>query len=596
MNQTVMQHPMDNAAAPAPVDFVTHLRGLAVQRPNDRALITVTDQAGASVDSPISYRQLDQRVRALAAQLQTACAPGERALIMMEGGDSYVVAFFACLYAGLIAVPMFPPESTRNKHLRRLLGIVRDSQARCILTHRSVQALLASITEGLAGEGIHKLQWIAVDTEPGGDTVTADAIHDVEVETLAARWQARAPLPSDIAFLQYTSGSTSEPKGVMVTHGALMANMRAIQEGLSVGENDVFVSWLPLNHDMGLIGGLLQPIHRGIPVVLMSTRYFLERPLRWLEAISRHRGTISGGPDFAYRLCVDRINERQLAALDLSSWSVAFSGAEPVRAETLESFCAHFAPAGFPSTSVYPCYGLAEATLFVTGGRRGHGLVAKAFDEAQLAVRQVRPVALEAQGRAIHPSDDEQAVSARLVGCGCTASGHQLRIVEPVSQVLLPPDAIGEIWARGPSVARGYWNRLEASQATFVERDGHTWLRTGDLGFVHDGELFVAGRIKDMIIVRGLNLHPQDVERAVEGEVEAVRKGRVAVFGVPGPHGEGIGLAAEVSRGMQKRVPPQALVDALSEAVSELCGEPLSVVMLLNPGGMPKTRDRKSVV
>ena len=540
-----------------PLDFVTHLRELAVQRPDDNALIVVCDQGGVNVDTPVSYRLLDRRIRALAARLQQAFEPGDRALIVLDNGDDYVVSFFACLYAGLVAVPVFPPESTRKQHLGRLAGIAADSQARCILTHSAVQSLTSAAADAFAA-----LSTLAVDTigEEGADL-----------------WAVHAPAASDIAFLQYTSGSTSAPKGVMVTHGSLMANMRAIEEGLSVGAQDVFVSWLPLNHDMGLIGGLLQPIHRGIPVVLMSPRYFLERPLRWLEAISRHRGTISGGPDFAYRLCVERVTSTQIQQLDLSSWVVAFSGAEPVRADTFEAFTAHAAPAGFSAGAVYPCYGLAEATLFVTGGQRGAGLVAHGFSVEGLTERIASRV----------------ASGTTLVGCGRTVSEHRVDIVDPESLAVLAAGQIGEIWASGPSLGRGYWRKPEATRETFVERGGRTWLRTGDLGFWHEGQLYVAGRIKDMIIVRGHNLYPQDLERAVESTVNAVRKGRIAAFAVEGAQGEGIGLAAEVSRSTQKRVKPELLVEALSAAVSELCGEPLSVVLLLNPGGMPKTTSGK---
>jgi len=543
-----------------PVDFVSHLRDMAARRPGDTALIAVTDRDGAPLDTPISYSLLDERVRGLAARLQQSYARGERALIMLDNSDDYVVSFFACLYAGLIAVPVFPPESTRKRHLGKLEGIAADAGACCVLTHAAIKASIAGVAEAFADVPL-----IAVD-EIGAED--------------AARWAPHVPAASDIAFLQYTSGSTSAPKGVMVTHANLMANMRAIEEGLSVGQGDTFASWLPLNHDMGLIGGLLQPLHRGIPVVLMSPRYFLERPVRWLEAISRHRATISGGPDFAYRLCLERVSEAQLQKLDLSSWTLAFSGAEPVRADTLRDFRAQFAPAGFAPGAVYPCYGLAESTLFVTGGQRGVGMVAQDFSSRSLA-------------RGVVETGAESDESTTLVGCGRTVSGHAVRIVDPASLAVCGAGGIGEIWATGPSIGSGYWNKPEVSNKTFVEHDGARWLRTGDLGFLHDGQLYVAGRIKDMIIVRGHNLYPQDIERLIESEVDIVRKGRVAAFAVDGPGGEGIGLAAEISRSTQKLVKPEALVETLSAAVSEQFGEPLSVVMLLNPGGMPKTTSGK---
>lgn len=545
-----------------PATLVARLRQLARTRPGDHALITVKAQGEAVVDTVYTYADLDQRVRVLAAGLQTRFAVGDRALLLLDNDEHYVTAFLACLYAGLVAVPVFPPESTRAQHVNRLLAIASDCQPACLLSSAAMLPLLAQAGASLDGIGA-----LAVD----------DATWTEGLDEKASAWREHEPRPSDLAFLQYTSGSTATPKGVMVSHGNLAANEWAIEEGLSVGAEDVFVSWLPLFHDMGLIGGLLQPIHRGIPVVLMSPAFFLERPLRWLQAISRHRGTISGGPDFAYRLCVERVSEEQLRALDLSSWRLAFSGAEPVRHDTLRDFIDRFGAAGFPATSVYPCYGLAEATLFVTGGLRGQGLVAQGFSPERL--RQGKVVADEA--------------GPLLVSCGCPVSGHGVEIVSTDTLTPLPDGEVGEIWAWGPSLGQGYWRRPRETEETFVERGGRRWLRTGDLGFRHGGNLYVAGRLKDLIIVRGHNLYPQDLERVIEAEVDAVRKGRVTAFSVEGVEGEGIGVAVEVSRSLQKLVPVDALVEALSRAVSEVCGEPLSVALLLNPGALPKTSSGK---
>lgn len=537
-----------------PRNMVERLRGLAAMRPGDIALITVNVQG----DTLIDYATLELRVRALAAKLQARFAPGDRALLLLDNDAHYVAAFFACLYAGLIAVPVFPPESAREQHLARLLAIAADSQARCVLTS---SAILDAI--GTAAKVFGVAEPLAVDT--------VDHVH-------AHRWTEHQPRDTDIAFLQYTSGSTAAPKGVMVSHGNLMANERAVEEGLSIGADDVFVSWLPLYHDMGLIGGLLQPVHRGISVVLMSPAFFLERPRRWLDAISRHRGTISGGPDFAYRLCVERIKEGQLCGLDLSSWRIAFSGAEPVRHDTLEAFVEHFAPAGFAASSVYPCYGLAEATLFVTGGRRGAGFIVRRFSAEGLA-----------RGSAV-----SDAQGSTLVGCGFTAAGQRVEILDPDTLACLEDGRVGEIWASGPNIAQGYWRCQEETAETFIQRDGQRWLRTGDLGFVHDGQLFIAGRYKDLIILRGQNVYPQDIERAIEAEVEVARKGRVAAFAVETPAGgEGVGVAVEVSRGLQKLVKSETLVEALSQAVSAACREPVAVAVLLNPGALPKTSSGK---
>ncbi|HAV45270.1 MAG TPA: non ribosomal peptide synthase [Halomonas sp.] len=554
------------------ISYVEHLSRLSQERPGDRALVTVNAQGETILD----YATLERRSRALASELQQRFPVGERALILLDNDEHYVVAFLACLYAGVIAVPVFPPESAKQQHLARLFAIADDSQAACVLTSSAVIELVAA-----AGKDFGSAELIPVDALD---------------ERRAECWVEHHPQRDDIAFLQYTSGSTATPKGVMVSHGNLMANERAIETGFSIGADDVFVSWLPLYHDMGLIGGLLQPLYRGIPVVLMSPSFFLQRPVRWLEAISRHRGTVSGGPDFAYRLCLERIRDDQLKALDLSSWRVAFSGAEPVRHDTLTGFIERFRPAGFAADAAGPCYGLAEATLLVSCNSRGTGVVGTAFSQQSLA-----------EGKAASAVEGNT-----LVGCGTPEPGHTIDIVDPEGLHSLTEGDVGEIWVNGPSVAHGYWQNPEATAQAFVTRDGvrwqrtdgsdaqnhdardDRWLRTGDLGFLHEGQLYIAGRIKDLIILRGHNVYPQDIESAIEAEVEAVRKGRVAAFAVTTPEGaEGIGVAAEVSRGIQKLVPAEKLIEALSEAVGSACHEPLSVALLLNPGGLPKTSSGK---
>ncbi|MDQ7733307.1 condensation domain-containing protein [Halomonas sp. SpR1] len=579
--QTAFSNPSCNDANYNDVfrSYVEHLSRLARERPSDRALIVVNAQGEITLD----YATLERRSRALASELQQRFPAGERALILLDNDEHYVVAFFACLYARVIAVPVFPPESAKQQHLARLLAIAADSQAACVLTSTTIIDVVASASKGFGS----------------AELIPVDAVD----ESRAEHWVEHRPKRDDIAFLQYTSGSTATPKGVMVSHGNLMANERAIETGFSIGADDVFVSWLPLYHDMGLIGGLLQPIYRGIPAVLMSPTFFLQRPVRWLEAISRHRGTISGGPDFSYRLCLERIRDEQLEALDLSSWRVAFSGAEPVRHATLTGFIERFHPAGFAADTAAPCYGLAEATLLVSCNSRGTGVVGTAFSQQSLA-----------EGKAASAVEGNT-----LVGCGTPGPGHTVDIVDPEGLHSLPEGDVGEIWVNGPSVAHGYWQNPEATAKTFVTRDGVSWqrtgahdsdahdtnaqghdaqddrwLRTGDLGFLHQGQLYIAGRIKDLIILRGNNVYPQDIESAIEAEVEAVRKGRVAAFAVTTPEGaEGIGVAAEVSRGMQKLVPAEKLIEALSEAVGSACHEPLSVAILLNPGGLPKTSSGK---
>jgi amino acid adenylation domain-containing protein/non-ribosomal peptide synthase protein (TIGR01720 family) len=536
-----------------PGTLVEALQRRAVAEPERMALRFLSgDQATGEV---LDYRQLDQRARCIAAALQQRASVGDRAVLLFNSGPEYIASFFACLYAGVIAVPAYPPESNRHHHLQRLYSILDDAEPTLVLTATGIEAQLQSAL----GEQSGRL--LCVD-RLGMDL--ADAFQPVELSG------------EHIAFLQYTSGSTSLPKGVQVSHGNLVANEKLIRQGFGIEDRDVIVSWLPLYHDMGLIGGLLQGIWSGVPVVLMSPQYFLERPVRWLEAISQFGGTVSGGPDFAYRLCCERISESAMARLDLSGWRLAFSGSEPIRKDSLDAFAAKFGACGFDSTSWFACYGLAEATLFVTGAHRGEGINAHELDAAALGANRA-----------------ESGSGAIAISSGYPQPEHDLMLVDPQDGIALGEGQVGEIWVSGPSIARGYWRNPEASARTFVERDGRTWLRTGDLGFLLAGELHVTGRLKDMLIVRGHNLYPQDIERTVETSVEVVRKGRVAAFAVQHQGHEGIGIAAEIGRRVQKMVPPDVLVRMIRQAVAEAHQESPAVVVLLNPGALPKTSSGK---
>lgn len=519
----------------------------------DRLALRFLDEQG---ETPLSYRELDARARAIARRLLAEAEPGARAVLLYPSGPDYVAAFFGCLYAGVIAVPAYPPESLRPQHLARLHGILADCAPRLVLTLGSLQETL----QQACGQGAEAPSVLATDDLP----VSTD-------------WQPCLPAPEQIAFLQYTSGSTATPKGVEVTHGNLAANEAAIRQGFHIGSDDVMVSWLPLYHDMGLIGGLLQAVYSGIPCVLMSPLHFLQRPLRWLQAVARYGGTVSGGPDFAYRLCAERLRDSAVAELDLSRWRVAFSGAEPIRPDTLDLFAERFAPAGFAPTSFMACYGLAEATLYVSGDAPGEGIGRRGFSRAALAV-----------GRAEVGSD------LQLAACGQACPGQQLLLVDADSGTLTPAGQVGEIWTSGPSVARGYWRNPAATAATFVERDGRRWLRTGDLGVLLDGELYVTGRLKDVLILRGQNLYPQDIELTVETAAPVLRKGRVAAFAVSDASGTpGIGIAAEVARNRLRDLDVGALVAGIRQAVAEVHGEAPQQVALLEPGGMPKTSSGK---
>ena len=541
-----------------PHSLVQALAQRAAQTPERIALRFLADAPGEQ--AVLSYRDLDQRARTIAAALQSQAGFGERAVLLFPSGPDYVAAFFGCLYAGVIAVPAYPPESSRQHHQERLLSIIDDAEPRLLLTVKALEDSLQGL-DALAGAKAPGL--LAVDSlDP----------------QLAAQWHEPVLEGSDIAFLQYTSGSTALPKGVQVSHGNLVANEQLIRHGFGIDLNpdDVIVSWLPLYHDMGLIGGLLQPIFSGVPCVLMSPGYFLARPLRWLQAISEYGGTISGGPDFAYRLCSERVSEAALAGLDLSRWRVAYSGSEPIRQDSLDTFAEKFAACGFTASSFFASYGLAEATLFVSGSRRGQGIGALELDAEAFAANRAEP----GQGSV-------------LMSCGYPQPGHAVCIVDPQRLEVLEDNRVGEIWAGGPSIALGYWRNPEASARTFVERDGQTWLRTGDLGFMRDGEVFVTGRLKDMLIVRGQNIYPQDLEKTLEREVDVLRKGRVAVFAVDDQGEEGIGVAVEISRNVQKAHTPEALINTLRRVTADACRQAPAVVLLLNPGALPKTSSGK---
>ena len=542
-----------------PRDFVQCLARLAEDRGNAVALTVVSQPAGAEVREEVfGYAPLWTQVRALAATLQREAAPGERALLLLDNDQHYVVGLFACFAAGIIAVPVFPPESARPQHVARLAGIAADARARLVLTTAALAPLVTTVLPAL---GVARL--VEVDR--------ADP-------ALAARWTEYSPALTDTAFLQYTSGSTSAPKGVMVTHACLMANEAAIRALMAITAADRFAVWSPLFHDMGLIGGLLQPFYSGIPCVLCSPDHFTASPVRWLRLISQHRVTVSGGPDFAYRLCIDRVREAQCEGLDLSCWRVAYTGAEPIRPDTMQAFVARFGRCGFAAQAVYPCYGLAEGTLMVTGVPASQGMQTVAFSETALARGQVLPA----------------GDGVALVACGHAAAGHAVRIFDPGTRQAAASDRVGEIWASGPSMAAGYWQNAPATADAFVtDDDGVRWLRTGDLGFIHEGRLFVAGRLKDMIIVRGHNLYPQDIEQAIENQLDEVRKGRVAAFAVAFDGQEGVGVAAEISRGIQRRVPPDELAGQIAAVVSAQTGEAPQVIALLEPGGMPKTSSGK---
>nr|AXN93619.1 PuwI [Symplocastrum muelleri NIVA-CYA 644] len=523
-------------------------------------------QDGETESSSLTYQELEQQALAIAAQLQSLVAPGDRALLLYPAGLEFISAFFGCLYAGVVAVPAYPPR--RNQNLSRLQAIVADAQATVTLTTTSVltniEAQLAQTPELAA------LQWLATDN------VKNDWASD---------WQKPQASSNTLAFLQYTSGSTGTPKGVMVSHGNLLHNEQAIKLAYQHTEKTIFVGWLPLFHDMGLIGNVLQPLYLGGLCFLMSPIAFIQKPLRWLQAISRYKATTSGGPNFAYDLCVSKITPAERASLDLSSWNVAFNGAEPVRAETLERFTATFASCGFRREAFYPCYGMAETTLFVSGG-----------------LKTAAPVVLSVEGGAIDqnivvPTTETGNNTRAIVGCGQTWTDEKIAIVDPETLTQRPAGKVGEIWVSGSSVAQGYWHRPIETEQTFNAYIANTtqgpFLRTGDLGFLWDGELFVTGRLKDLIVIRGQNHYPQDIELTVEKSHPALRLSCGAAFAIEVDGIEQLVITTEVERSYLRQLNVDEVVGAIRQAVSEQHEIQVYAVVLLKTASIPKTSSGK---
>jgi acyl-CoA synthetase (AMP-forming)/AMP-acid ligase II len=535
----------------------------------DRHLYTfLTD--GENEKAHLSAAELDRRARAIGARLQQLGAAGQRVLLVFPPGLDYISAFFGCLYAGAIAVPALPPEP--NKPVPRLVSIAADAQATIAL---STTRILTSSDRRLAmAFDSLVIRWLAVDTI---SPIVAD------------QWRDPALTSNTLAVLQYTSGSTASPRGVMLTHHNLLSNLALIRRSFESTSESHGVLWLPPYHDMGLIGGLLWPLYEGARITLMSPLHFLQRPLRWLQAISRDGSDFSGAPTFAYDLCARKITPEQRATLDLSRWEVAFVGAEPVRHETLDRFAAAFKECGFRREAFYPCYGLAEATLFAAGGSRASEPIVRTVQAAALEGGEIRP-----------PTDGE--LTRTLVGCGTSVASQRMLIVDPESSLKLASGRVGEIWIAGPSVAQGYWNHRDETERTFhaylADTGEGPFLRTGDLGFLDGDELFVTGRLKDLIIVDGRNHYPQDIELTVEQSHPALRPGSCAAFSVDLEGTERLIVATELNPRFQpfdRRTPidRKAVVEAIRRAVSESHGLRVFDVLLLKLGAIPVTSSGK---
>jgi acyl-CoA synthetase (AMP-forming)/AMP-acid ligase II len=549
------------------MESFSSLVGLLAERArsqaNDRACIFLNDRG--SEEAALTYAELSDAARTLAARLAKAAQPGDRALLVFPPGLEFMVAYFGCLIARVIAVPMMMPR--RNSARDSSAAILANCEPTVALT-TSAFTLRQDLQARFAHEG---LQWLAVDLK-------AAATDEAELPVLD---------PQTIAFLQYTSGSTSDPKGVAVTHANLLANLEMIRISLGNSSRSTYVNWVPLYHDMGLILNALQAFYVGAPCVLMAPNAFMQRPLNWLRAIHHYKAEVACSPNFGYDLCVSRYRPEQMEGVDLSSWKVALNGAEPVRSDSIAKFIDTFARHGLQPNTTFPAYGMAEATLLISGGGRGAGHTVRTVSQSALQAHRVEPPA-------------EGADARTLVGCGRALQGERIAIVDPDSRARLPIDRVGEIWVSGPNVARAYWRNATATQSALnghIEGEGTTvpWLRTGDLGFLDEsGELYVTGRIKDLIIIRGINHYPQDIEQTVQRLHPSLRQNGGAAFSVPDENGEEtLAIVQEIERTERHKIDQKELRELIRAGIADQHELFARHITLIRPGALPKTTSGK---
>lgn len=545
-----------------PHDLVELVRYRAQVQPNDSAFVYLAN--GIDEEIHLSNRELDRQARIIGAWLQSRKMYGERILLLYPPGLEFITAFFGCLYAGSIAVPIYPPR--RNRSMLRIQSIADSAKAKVALATSGVLKRVEEMIDDTPH--LKQLSWQATDTLS---------------REFADQWRLPKINSDTIAFLQYTSGSTGTPKGVVLSHGNLIHNSRLINISFEHTRTGSGVFWLPSYHDMGLIGGILQPLFCGCPNILMSPLTFLQKPVRWLNAISKYRASTSGGPNFAYDFCIRQVKEEEIDQLDLSCWDIAFNGAEPVQAETLEKFAERFERCGFNYKAFYPCFGLAEATLLVSGGYKSLPPIVRCIDTDQLA----HGIAVDTT-----PGGDR---AKRFVSSGRNMIDQRIAIVDPETSLERGEGEIGEIWVRGPSIAKGYWNNPEATEYTFRARIADTkegpFMRTGDLGFMGDGELYVTGRIKDLIIIRGVNVYPQDIEATVQKVDSNLRSGCGGAFMMNDGTVDRLVIVQELERRFKGETEP--IFNAVRKAVAIEHEIPVDAIVLVKAGSIPKTSSGK---
>ena len=519
----------------------------ASETPDRLAYEFLTD--GDQERETITYGQLARQARAFAMSLGQWCQPGDRVLILQPPGLGYLTTFFGCLLGGFIAVPAYPPR--KNRSVDRILSILKDATPKVAVTTQAILKILKPRIIELPE--LRKVNWVL------SDRLSNESPEQPENITAA----------TEIAFLQYTSGSTGNPKGVMVSHRNILHNVGWMHHYVGGNHESWGVSWLPPYHDMGLIAGIIEPLYSGFPVTLMSPFHFLQKPFRWLETISSRKANMSGAPNFAYDLCIKKITDEQRSKLDLSSWQIAFNGAEPIQADVLEEFSQTFESVGFEKQSFYPCYGMAEATLMVSWSQKKHRPLTKSFPEISPNV---------------------------LVSSGQSLNDQTVKIVDPQTGILCNEGIEGEIWVSGQSISSGYWQQPDLNQKIFeahlANDSDQSFLRTGDLGILHQEELFVTGRLKDLIILNGVNYYPQDLEKAIENSHEAIQPFGVAVVSTSSP--EKLIVIAEIQRHyIRKTDILKSVIQQIRKDISQAFQLVTHHIVLIKPGQLPKTSSGK---
>lgn len=545
-----------------PASSVTALvRHHVAERPAHPAVMLVRDPSRDDAVT-LSYDALDRAARGVAAWLQARFAPGERVLLLYPVGVDFVPAFLGCAYAGMIAVPA-PMPGGHLQQRRRVEAIARDAQIAAVFTDRGNRA---EVAEWLAASERAELPCVATDVDALGEP---DA------------WTMPALDRETLLLLQYTSGSTGDPKGVMIAHGNLLCNADAFVRGMGLTREMRFGGWIPLYHDMGLLAQLMPALLLGTSSVLMTPNAFVMRPHYWLRMIDRYDIQFSAAPNFAYELCQRRITDAQLAELDLSRWRFAANGSEPIQASTLLGFAQRFAPAGFRAEAFAPCYGMAEATVYISG-HADRAPCLRAVDAEALARDRLQPVR-------------DGAAVRQIVGCG-TADAFDVRVVDPSTGRSLGDGEIGELWLRGPSIGQGYWRRADATVAAFhatTDRGEAGFLRTGDLGTVVDGEIFITGRHKEMMIVHGRNLYPQDIEHELRMQHPELATRLGAVFAVAEGATEDTVVVTHELQGKHDDDAMRDLAVAIKHTVSREFGVRVAGVVLLRAGAVQRTTSGK---